>query len=132
MSLGSGSAGLAGSGSAGRAGSGSAGLAGSGSAGLAGSGSAGLAGELTVRTVAAARDELVAWLDGVPEGEAVTLDLGAVDEVDTAGLQLLVAVAASLGARGGSLRLDPVSPAVTETLAFASLDTALAPTASLP
>lgn len=85
-----------------------------------------LAAELTVRTAAAAKDALTGWLDAGGAGAERTLDCSEVEEIDTAGLQLLVAVAAEVAARGGRLRLEPVSPAVGDVLALARLDAGLA------
>ena len=69
-------------------------------------------GEMTVSTAAALRDELLAALP--PGGDAeVEVELSGVNEIDTAGLQLMLQLKRKCGTR---LRLVNHSPAVLQVL----------------
>jgi len=70
-----------------------------------------LTGELTIYAVAEARDRLSAALDREP---ALQLNLAGVEELDTAGLQLLVWLKQEARRRGRTLVLFAHSPAVLE------------------
>ncbi len=66
--------------------------------------------ELSVYTVAGLRPQWLAWVEQVAgAGSAADADGSAVDQVDGAGLQLLVALQHSLAARGCALRLRGAS-----------------------
>ena len=75
--------------------------------------------ELTIYTVGELRPQWLAWLtavfeahaaDGVPDG-ACRIDAAAVDDVDAAGVQLLVALSHGLARAGLACQLtDPSGP----------------------
>lgn len=66
--------------------------------------------EITIYVVSDLRTAWLAWMDALPEDEAeVAVDGQAVDEVDAAGLQALLALSHSLQARQQRLRLHPAS-----------------------
>ncbi len=71
-----------------------------------------VAGPLTIPHIAERHAELRAWMD---EG-GLALDLSAVPECDTAGVQLLLAARRAAAAAGQALRLDAPSAAVAEAL----------------
>lgn len=73
-------------------------------------------GELTIYTVGRHAPELFGAAGG-----AIALDLSQVPEIDTAGLQLLLAARSAATARGGTLRLARSSPAVREALGLLRL-----------
>lgn len=54
--------------------------------------------------------------DGGADGGVLSLDLSAVSEIDSAGLQLLLALRASLAERGRALRLQSPNAMVLEAL----------------
>ena len=84
-----------------------------------------LEGELTIHTAADRRGALLAMVDA---GGDLDLDLSAVTELDSAGLQLLL-LARREAARGGArLTLAAMSQAVADVLAIAHLDNRLAGT----
>ncbi|WP_137172797.1 lipid asymmetry maintenance protein MlaB [Massilia sp. HP4] len=72
-----------------------------------------VAGDLTIYQAAEARESLLALVDSA---RAVDLDLADVGEIDSAGLQLLLATARTLAAREGSLRLTRPNAALVETI----------------
>lgn len=74
--------------------------------------------DMTVYTAAAVKDALLA---AVARGES-ELDLGAVNEIDTAGLQLLLLARREVAARDAALRVVNPSVAVLELLALCRLD----------
>ncbi|GGL07483.1 STAS domain-containing protein [Mangrovihabitans endophyticus] len=82
------------------------------------------AGDLTVQTVAERLPELLAEL---PEDGELELDLSAIDEVDTAGLQLLLVIKREATARGCPLRLTAVGDSLARLLALTRLDMRLDP-----
>ncbi|MEV6925828.1 STAS domain-containing protein [Dactylosporangium sp. NPDC051485] len=77
-------------------------------------------GELTVMTAAEQHARLRAYLRGTGPFE---LDLSGVTELDTAGLQLLLAAHHDARQQGAHLTLRHPSPAVATALAVAHLDT---------
>lgn len=82
-----------------------------------------LAGSMTIYEAAAQKAELLAALAGA---SALELELGQVDEADTAGLQLLLLLRRE-GARAGKpVRVLSLGPALVEALARYGLDTAFA------
>jgi len=87
-----------------------------------------LEGGLSVVEAAQQREHLLALLESQP-GD-LDLDLGQIEEVDTAGVQLLLATARSLRERGHQLRLVQVSGAVQQALRTYGLGPQLAPLAS--
>ena len=70
-----------------------------------------LSGALTIYAVAEARPELAAVVAGQ---KFTTLDLSEVDELDTAGVQLLLWLKREAGRQGATLALVLHSPAVVE------------------
>ena len=70
-----------------------------------------ISGELTIYSVTAARDQLCAALDQQP---ALQLNLAGVEELDTAGVQLLVWLKQEARRRGKPLTLFAHNPAVVE------------------
>jgi anti-anti-sigma factor len=72
-----------------------------------------LAGALTIYTVAQARQEIPQRLAKL---KAPVLDLSGVEELDTAGVQLLLWLKGEAAGRGAALTLIDRSPAVVEVL----------------
>lgn len=85
--------------------------------------------ELTISQAAALRDALVDALCATA-GD-LQLDLGAVTEIDSAGVQLLLATRRSVAERGATLTLTAASAPVAEALAVFGLDPHLEPLAHL-
>lgn len=79
--------------------------------------------EMSVVNAGAQREQLLAALDGVDAGLA--LDLGPVDSIDSAGVQLLLATRRSLARQSATLTLDGIGPAVSEALQVYGLQTLL-------
>ena len=85
-------------------------------------GEAGLAMQLSGSlTIYQARDLRTALLDAFRQGTAIAADLADVQEIDAAGLQLLVALARSCSGVGLALQFTHPSPAVTEALRWSGL-----------
>lgn len=83
-----------------------------------------LPGEFTVHGVTDLRSQWLLALEGIRSGGgagSVQLCADAVDEVDTAGLQLLVSLAHACRAAGASLRLDHPSPPLVAAVATLGL-----------
>jgi anti-anti-sigma factor len=78
-------------------------------------------GEWTIHAAASLREGL---LKQVSEGGHV-FDLGAVTDMDSAGLQLLLAAQRSLARQGREMVLAACSPAVTQVLKIYGLDSDL-------
>ncbi|MBL8333901.1 MAG: STAS domain-containing protein [Rubrivivax sp.] len=76
--------------------------------------------ELTIAQAAAWRDMLGEALASTPGDLA--LDLSSVTDIDSAGIQLLLAARRSVLARGAHLALAEVPPLVRESLAVLGLD----------
>lgn len=69
-----------------------------------------LTAEITIYVISDLRAAWLAWLDGLADDDAeVDVDGQAVEEVDAAGLQALLALSHSLQARQQRLRLHPAS-----------------------
>jgi anti-sigma B factor antagonist len=79
--------------------------------------------DMTIYNAAALREQLAA---AVTEGALIELDLADVAEIDSSGLQLLLAARKSARARGATLRLVRRSAAVDDALALLALDTLFA------
>lgn len=77
-----------------------------------------LSGSLTIYQ---ARDLQTALLDAFRQGTAISADLAEVQEIDAAGLQLLVALARSCRHAGLALQFNSPSPAVAEALRWSGL-----------
>lgn len=77
-----------------------------------------LEGPLTIYTAAERKDLL---LELFPLAQEVEMDLGGVDEMDTAGLQLLVLIKQESQRHGSSLLLSNPSPAVLDALDMSGL-----------
>lgn len=82
-----------------------------------------LAGSMTIYEAAAQKGELLAALARAP---ALELDLGAVDEADTAGLQLLLLLRREAAAGGKPVRVVALSPTLLEVLDRYGLGSAFA------
>lgn len=82
-----------------------------------------LSGSMTIYEAAAHKQELLAALAAA---QALELDLGAVDEADTAGLQLLLLLRREAARGGKPLRVVGLSPALVEVLDSYGLGTAFA------
>jgi anti-sigma B factor antagonist len=72
-----------------------------------------LCGALTIYTVAQARSEIPSRM---ASHRAQVLDLSGIDELDTAGVQLLLWIKRDMAKRGSELTLASHSPAVVEVL----------------
>ena len=71
--------------------------------------------ELTIYVAAELRSPWLAWLDSeAGDAEVACADGAAVEDIDAAGLQCLVALARSLAARQQRLRIDAASPALQQ------------------
>lgn len=79
--------------------------------------------DMTIAHAATHREHLLAMLAGQP-GD-LRLDLGDVSDIDSSGVQLLLATRLSLQQQGLALRLSPCSSAVREALGTFGLDTLL-------
>ena len=90
-----------------------------------------LTGELTIQQAADQHRVLLDALTALAApGDAAgswTLDLGAIEACDSAGVQLLLATRQSLAALGASLRLDRLSAPVREALLTYGLGADLQP-----
>lgn len=75
-------------------------------------------GELSIYTVAALRSQLLDALDAAPE---VDVDLSEVSEMDSAGMQLMVAAKREAALRHKTLRFSGHSPAVFDVLELCKL-----------
>ncbi|TWC47705.1 anti-anti-sigma factor [Pseudomonas sp. SJZ080] len=75
-------------------------------------------GELNIYTAAEWKKRLD---DLIAQGEDLELDLGGVQELDTAGLQLLIMAKKETSLRNQQLRLANHSPAVLEVFALCDL-----------
>jgi anti-anti-sigma factor len=71
--------------------------------------------ELTIQHAARLRQDWLDRLTGEPGGP-FTLDLGGVAEIDSAGVQLLLALRHSLRQQGRSLQLEQPAAAVQDAL----------------
>jgi anti-sigma B factor antagonist len=71
-----------------------------------------LDGVLTIYAAAEAHAALCAALAGTPADQPLVLDASRLDEVDSAGVQLLMSAARSLRERGTPLRLENLAPAL--------------------
>lgn len=79
--------------------------------------------ELTIYGAAALREQLAATLGELAPGAALTLELADVCEIDSAGMQLLIAAQRAAEARGCSLHLRGHSPAVLDAFHLFGLPT---------
>ena len=79
-------------------------------------------GPLTIYTVGELK---AAFLDAIPLDGAVELDLSAVSEIDTAGLQLVLASRKRASENGSTLRITKASRAVDELLELFALGASL-------
>jgi anti-anti-sigma factor len=79
-------------------------------------------GELTIHTAGDRKVELLGLLE---RGDALTVDLSGVTELDTAGLQLLLLTRREATQLGKTLEITAASNAVTEALAIVHLSVRL-------
>ena len=86
-------------------------------------------GELNIYTAAEWRDRLASEIAG---SEDIELDLSEVEEIDTAGLQLLIATCRQLTNEGRRMHIGAVSAGVRMVLEFSSLTFLLPGAAILP
>ena len=86
--------------------------------------------EMTISQAAAWRDTLVDALCATA-GD-LRLDLSAVTDIDSAGLQLLLATRRSVVERGAALQVTAVSATVRDALAVFGLDSRLEAVANAP
>lgn len=86
-----------------------------------------LTSELTIYTVAELHPQWLAWLadTATPGTEAVAVDISAVNEVDAAGLQLLLSMTRLLKARGLRVELLGASHVLRTGLAALGLDSVM-------
>jgi len=70
--------------------------------------------ELTIYNVADLRRQLLAHAEAHADDEACQLDGASVDQVDAAGLQLLLSLTRTLSAAGRTLQLAAPSPLLVE------------------
>jgi len=90
----------------------------------------GLAGDFCIVAAAELRERLLAAL---AEADALEVDLAAVTEMDSAGVQLMLAATRSAAAAGKSLRFVAAAPAVVDILTLCNLaDLLAAPGESAP
>lgn len=91
-----------------------------------------IAGELSIYRAAELCQALQAWLPQALAcgNDTVQLDLAEVSEIDTAGLQLLLAVQRSAKDAGTQLTLQSASPTVMEVLQLTALEHLIAPAAA--
>ena len=75
--------------------------------------------ELTIYQAAALKPDLIAAVAGA--GDSLALDLSAVQEIDSAGVQLLLLAQQTARAQNVRLTLAEPSPAVRDTLALLGL-----------
>ncbi|OZI66984.1 STAS domain-containing protein [Bordetella genomosp. 11] len=81
-----------------------------------------LEGELTIYTAQDTRQRLLQALATEPGPDVVRLDLRAVTETDTAGIQLLLAARGHAMARGGELRFAGMAPNVEAAIRLLGLE----------
>ncbi|QET06490.1 MULTISPECIES: STAS domain-containing protein [Cupriavidus] len=82
-----------------------------------------LDGELTIYRAAELREALMAALPAPPA--SIVIDLAEVSEIDSSGVQLLVATQRAAIAAGVALAFSDASPAVRDVLGLFNLSTAL-------
>lgn len=70
--------------------------------------------ELTIYVVADLLPQWLAWLDDPQAAATLTLDAAGVDQVDAAGLQLLVSLGLGLARRDRALRLASPAAAIVD------------------
>ncbi|WP_346728233.1 STAS domain-containing protein [Rubrivivax gelatinosus] len=78
-------------------------------------------GELTIYRASELRESLLAALATLDPGADLELDLGGVTDMDSAGVQLLMAAQRSAAAADSRLSLAATSPAVADVLATLGL-----------
>ncbi len=78
-------------------------------------------GDYTVAQAAERKPPLLAALAALASGEALTLDLSGVTEIDCAGVQLLLLAQREAGHQGSKLLLQQHSPAVLDAFALLGL-----------
>ena len=82
--------------------------------------------ELTIYTVGELKGQCLAWMSETPAdadagGEHWPLDASAVDQIDAAGVQLLVSLSHTLSQQGQPLQLQQPSPVLSEACAALGL-----------
>jgi anti-sigma B factor antagonist len=89
-------------------------------------------GELTIYRAAELCDALKAAMAGVSDGHELELDLSDVTEMDSAGVQLLMAAKKTARASGRDVCISGRSPAVQEVLGTLRLDAHFADVSTSP
>jgi anti-sigma B factor antagonist len=91
-----------------------------------------LDGELTIQNIARVAAGLLTELSELSEQDELVLDLAGVEELDTAGLQMLMVLRAEADRIGRSCSLVGPSEAVLRILEIVHLDQALQPAVRSP
>jgi anti-anti-sigma regulatory factor len=81
-----------------------------------------LEGELTIRDVVQTREH---WRQALARATSLAIDASGLHKIDTAALQLLVALGATARSRGVECRIQQPSPAMREAVANLGLSAAL-------
>jgi anti-sigma B factor antagonist len=89
-------------------------------------------GELTIYRAAELGDALKTVMAGVPDGHELEVDLSDVTEMDSAGVQLLMAAKKTARASGREVRITGRSPAVDEVFATLRLGAHFADVSTSP
>jgi anti-anti-sigma factor len=88
--------------------------------------------EMTIAAAAGQRETLVDAVAALPAGAAsLQLDLSAVHDFDSSGVQLLLATRRSLAERGAALQIVAATTAVRDALQLFGLAALLAPPAEV-
>ncbi len=81
-----------------------------------------LRGDLTIQVAAERKFELIGLVDDCAPGSPCVIDVSQVVDVDSAGVQLLIALRRSLAERGSPLELTGLRGALQQALATYRLD----------
>lgn len=82
---------------------------------------AAIVGELGIFTAREVQEQLLCACAAAGEGDVIEIDLSAVSEIDSAGLQLMLAAKRQAAAAGRALRFAGHSPAVLEVIDLCDL-----------
>lgn len=81
-----------------------------------------LEGDLIFETAEKEKEQLLAALDKIHSGKTVTIDLGKVNEIDSSGFQLLMALIRSLENRDTEFKIRKVRKVVFDVIELAGLN----------
>lgn len=81
-----------------------------------------LEGDLIFETAEKEKEQLLAALDKIHSGKTVTIDLGKVNEIDSSGFQLLLALIRSLENRDTEFKIKKVRKVVFDVIELAGLN----------